>query len=235
MRIGILGGSFNPVHFGHLRAAIEVRERLGLDRVELVPAKEQPHKYQGDMLPFHSRVALIKLALKGVPGLAVNPLEGERQGPSYTCDTLAEYRARLPEAERFFILSALTLFNLPSWRHGLELPELVDLVVVPRGRAGRVETAEFLASQWPLARPADPGPADLAWSFVSGGRILYLSTPRIEISSTIVRDRWRRGRCLTGLVPPAVERVLEKGGPDFDAGWGVRFVHREEPAADLRV
>lgn len=235
MRIGILGGSFNPVHCGHLRTAIEVRERLLLDRVDMVPAKEQPHKYQGDMLPFLQRVEMAELAVKGIEGLAVNPLEGERDGPSFTCDTLEEYRARLPDAKLYFILSALTLFNLPSWRHGQELPKLADLVIVPRGRAGRVETAEFVTVHWPLVRAVEPEPADLAWSLPSANRIMYLSIPRLEISSTIVRDRWRRGRCLTALVPPVIERALDKAGEDLDRAWGVQLVHRRKPGSARRA
>ncbi len=104
MKIGILGGSFNPVHNGHVRMAIEVLERLSLDRVELVPAKQPPHKQEGDILPFDLRLELVNQAIDGVPGLGSNPLEGEREGPSYTCDTLNCYRTEQPDSDFFFIV-----------------------------------------------------------------------------------------------------------------------------------
>ncbi len=122
MRIGILGGSFNPVHTGHVRMAIETLERLSLDRVELVPAKKPPHKDEADILPFELRLELVNRAVQGIPGLGSNPLEGERRGPSFTCDTLTCYRTEQPETEIYFIVgltAGVAVWRYRSWRRWL--------------------------------------------------------------------------------------------------------------------
>src|SRR5262245_58651421 len=105
MKLGILGGSFNPVHFGHLAMAEAARRAHGLDRVLLVPAAQPPHKRE-DLAPAEDRLAMVRLAVEGREGLEASGLELERPGPSFTVDTLAELRRRLPAAELYFIIGA---------------------------------------------------------------------------------------------------------------------------------
>jgi len=217
VKIGILGGSFNPVHIGHLRMALEVRERLGLDRVELVPAKRPPHKEGSDILPFETRLDLVNLAIEGVPGLGINPLEGERPGPSFTCDTLHCYRTEQPESEIWFLIGASTFLELDKWRRGLEIPALASLAVVNRWEAsGRV--AEFIASRWPDAEAEGEG----VWFFPEGHSLRLLDIPRLDIKGGHIRRRWREGRSLRFLVPPAVEAYLEEHAAELEAYWGAR-------------
>ncbi len=217
MRIGILGGSFNPVHVGHVRAAIEVLERLGLDRVELVPAKQPPHKDGADILPFDLRMELVTRAIEGVPGLGFNPLEGERPGPSFTCDTLNCYRVEQPESEITFIVGASTFLDLATWRRGPEIPGMASLAVVNRWEAAD-RVAAFIAEQW----PESVRDADGVWTFSGGHTIRVVDIPRLDIKGGHIRRRWVEGRSLRYLVPPSVVALLGERADVVERCWGAR-------------
>jgi len=161
-RIGILGGSFNPVHAGHLRLAIEVAEALRPERIDLVPCAVPPHKEAHDLLPFGLRLSLLHAAVRPFAALSVNALEGGRSGPSYTWDTLHAYRAAEPDATPFFILGGEDFEMLPHWRRGVELPRIADFVVVPRAGSGPEAFRAALAAHWPDAVPLPPCPPDPA-------------------------------------------------------------------------
>src|SRR5512142_198557 len=136
-RLGILGGTFNPVHVGHMRLALEMAEALSLDRVEFIPAARPPHKPDEGMLPFDLRAQLLSLSIDGASGLAVNLMEAERPGPSYTWDTLVELSRQRPDTDLYFIMGASDLLNLHLWRRGPELGQLANLAVSNRDRLGR--------------------------------------------------------------------------------------------------
>jgi len=225
MRIGILGGSFNPVHVGHLRLAVEACERLALDRVDLVPCSVPPHKDARGLLPFRLRAQAVQLALgdaDGGPPLRLDSLEQERQGPSYTVDTLEAYGAREPDARLFFILGAGDLVALPSWKEGLSLPERTSLAVVPREREDLNAVAEFVSDHWPDAARQDisaSAAVQALWRFPSGTELHYMPLPRIEISSTMLRRLWREGKSLLGLTPQPVIRLLEAHREQVSQTW----------------
>jgi len=217
MKIGILGGSFNPVHTGHVRMAIEVLERLSLDRVELVPAKNPPHKKDAGLLPFPMRMELVDRAIEGIPGLNSNPLEGDRPGPSFTCDTLHCYRTEQPEAEIHFIVGASTFLELPKWRRGPEIPEMASMVVVNRWEAADA-VAGFIRAQWPSAVEDGEG----VWRFPEGHTVRLLDIPRLDIKGGHIRRRWLERRNLSLLVPAGVQQYLEDRVADIEAAWGNR-------------
>jgi nicotinate-nucleotide adenylyltransferase len=217
MKIGILGGSFNPVHTGHVRMAVEVLEQLGLDRVELVPASEPPHKRGKDVLPFDLRMELVHRAIADIPGLGANPLEAERPGPSFTCDTLTCYRTQAPENELYFILGASTFLELHNWRRGLEIPALSSLVVVNRWEAAD-DVAGFVAEHWPEAVSEAEG----AWRLPGGTSIRLLDTPRLDIKGGHIRRRWLDRRNLSLLVPDGVRDLLEERAAEIQTHWGER-------------
>ena len=154
MGIGILGGSFNPVHIGHLRLALEVLEApvAALEYVELLPCAEPPHKPREGILPFELRSALLEVAGRRIPRLRVNRLEGMRSGPSYTWDTLTAYAAQYPGQRPVFILGGEDFATLPQWFRGLELPQLADFVVVPRAGTERSCTASPCCGPMPARR-----------------------------------------------------------------------------------
>ncbi|WP_316901640.1 nicotinate (nicotinamide) nucleotide adenylyltransferase [Pseudodesulfovibrio indicus] len=217
MKTGILGGSFNPVHTGHVRMAIEVLERLALDRVELVPAAEPPHKPGEGMLPFELRLELVRRAIEGIPGLGANPLEAERPGPSFTCDTLTCYRTERPGIELSFILGASTFLELHKWRRGLEIPELASLVVVNRWEAAEA-VAGFVESSWPEAVEEELG----RWRLPGGNTIQLVDIPRLDIKGGQIRRRWLDRRNLRLLVPDGVVELLEERVETIERYWGAR-------------
>lgn len=217
MKIGIFGGSFNPVHTGHVRMAVEVLEQLELDRVELVPASEPPHKPGEGILPFDLRMELVRRAIADVPGLGANPLEAERPGPSFTCDTLTCYRTEGPDNELHFILGASTFLELHNWHHGLEIPALASLVVVNRWEAAD-DVAGFVAEHWPEASAVAVG----EWRLPEGNAIRLLDTPRLDIKGGHIRRRWLDRRNLSLLVPDGVRDLLEERADEIERHWGER-------------
>lgn len=184
-RLGIFGGTFDPIHHGHLAIAEAARQELGLEQVLFVPAAQQPLK-QAHAAPAAQRLALTRLAIAGNPAFAVSTLELERPGPSYTADTLAAIRAERPDAALWFIIGADATRWLPQW-HQLE----------------RVVAAARLAV---IARPGYP--LDLAALAASqpllAGRMELVAAPGLEISATELRERIAAGRSVRYLVPDSV-------------------------------
>lgn len=233
-RIGIYGGSFNPVHSGHLRAALEASEALRLDRVDIVPAARPPHKPDQPMLGFAARERLLRAAVADLPGLCVNVLEAARPGPSYTWDTLTRYREQEPGAELFFIMGALDLPGLGFWRRGFELGGLAHLVVHCREGLGLDGIRAYLAGDGAglVAGPraVEPGiSAVAAWDTPGGNGLYCLEIPRLDISASLVRQRFLSGRSIRFLVPDAVWRELVamrdeavRAWSDGPAGGGAR-------------
>lgn len=212
--VGILGGTFNPIHIGHVRLAIEARERLGLDRVELLPSSIPPHRSDPDMLPFEIRYELARLAVKNAPGLAANPLESARPGPSYTFDTLSELKKMLPGDELWFIMGAGEFTALGSWRKGLQIPAMVNLAVADRG-GSIAEAEEFLKRQWPGAEQVGLH----RWKNPAGRLVAMFSVPVIELCASDIREKWRKGASIHGLVDARVEEELRSRRAEVDEFW----------------
>jgi len=220
MKLGIFGGSFNPVHVGHLRLAVEAFEALGLDRVDMVPAHVPPHKGQTGLLPFEFRLELLRLASEGSPWLQVNDLEGSRQGPSYTYDTLESYAREYPDAERFFLLGSTDLLTLPSWYRGAELPRLAGLAAMNRMDIGQDSMNEFICRFWPGAEPhREHIPDASVWGIPGGGKVYHLGMPRLDVSSSQVRRLWLQGREILGLAPDGVLAALRRQGKMVTEVW----------------
>jgi nicotinate-nucleotide adenylyltransferase len=189
--LGILGGTFDPIHVGHLAIAEEAREALGLERILFIPNKAPVHKPARPVGPAEDRAAMVALAIAGNAAFSLSRLEIDRAGLSYSVDTLealaAEVRATGGEPDLTFILSAEAYAGLASWQHPERLLELCRLAVVPR----------------PGARPVDvPGMARL----VPGAdrRTVVLDGPWIGVSGTAIRARVAAGRSIRYLVPDAV-------------------------------
>jgi nicotinate-nucleotide adenylyltransferase len=212
-RIGLLGGSFNPVHIGHLRLALEVGEKMELAEVHLVPAYIPPHKGR-NVLPFEWRAEMLEQSIQGVDGLKINLMEKERSEPSYTYVTLKSFLRRDPEIELFFILGSLDLLTVPQWFKGKELPYLAHFVVADRHGQPEDEIDEFVTSFWP-AHKITFG----EWSIEGGKRIYFFSFPRLDISSSLVRRKWLDGEKISFLVPGPVEKFLDEHRKDVVMYW----------------
>jgi len=194
-RVGILGGTFDPIHYGHLVIAEQVREALELDRVLFVPAARPPHKMDLDISPAADRAAMVELAISGNPAFSVCRMELERDGPSYTVDTLEtltdEARRDGVAREFFFILSSEAAAALPNWRSPARILELARLAVVRR---------------LGFSRPDEHALAQLAGG--SPDRVLTVETLPLAHSASDIRSRAASGRSIRYLVPPAVESYI---------------------------
>jgi nicotinate-nucleotide adenylyltransferase len=187
-RIGIFGGTFDPVHTGHIEAAEAVRRSLGLDRMLLVVANE-PWQKEGlrPVTPAEDRFALVVAATEGHPGLEPSRLELERGGPSYTVDTVDELHRAEPGSDLVLVVGADVVADLPTWHDEARLRDEVTLAVVSR----------------PGSPAAEPPP---------GWRSVAVPVAPVDVSSTELRERLADGRPVDGLVPEAVMRCIRRRG-----------------------
>jgi nicotinate-nucleotide adenylyltransferase len=216
-RVGILGGTFDPVHYGHLAIAEEVAEALALELILFVPAALPPHKLREEVTPAEDRTAMVARAIEGNPKFRLCRIELERSGPSYTADTLqqlADEAARQSVArELIFILSADALAEFRTWHDPERVLALATLAVVPRPGSPAPDR-EWALAQLPSAAPAAAAaraatpPAGAATPPTTPGRIVCVDTVRLATSSTEVRARAAAGRSIRYLVPPAVEAYI---------------------------
>lgn len=196
MRLGVLGGTFNPPHLAHLLCASEAADQLGLDRVLLVPAHEPPHKeVPADPGP-EVRAGLCDLAVAGDDRLAVSRIELDRGGRSYTVETLRALRELHPGGEVWFIVGGDMAMSLPTWREPAEILRLARLAVAERSGAVRRDILDRLRADLPGAE----------------GRIDFFAMPRLDVSSSEIRRRVADGRSIRYLVPDAVARRIAELG-----------------------
>jgi len=196
--LGILGGTFDPVHLGHLAIAAEARVALGLAGVVLVPAAVPPHKRDRQVRPAAQRVALVELAVAGDPSLAVSRIELERDGPSWAVDTVAAFAAAAAAEGRaapWFLLSVEALAAFGTWREPERILDLCRIAAVPRPGAVAPTRAE-LAARFPGR----------------DHRIALLPGPELAISATDVRARIAAGLPFRHLLPPAVAAAIVRDG-----------------------
>ena len=188
MRIGVLGGTFDPPHIAHLILAEQAREQVALDEVWFIPAGDPWRKANRDVTPATHRLAMTRLAIAGVPGWLVDDCEVKREGPTYTVDTLRELRERIDEEdELFLLLGEDALADIPNWHEPERLADHAYIVVAPREGA-----------EGPVTLPFDPL------------RVVRVEMPYIAVSSTDLRARARLGRSLRFFVPEAVASYIEK-------------------------
>lgn len=185
VRKGILGGTFNPPHIAHLIVAQEVREVMHLDEIVLIPTSVHAFKGPPSAAPRH-RAAMTELAVAGDPALAVDRIELQRGGISYTVDTLRALRERDPGTDWTLILGRDNLEELGEWREADALPDLAGVVVTTRAGLAAPERLPF------------------------GGRCTLVGVPSLEVSSTAIRERVARGRSIRYWVPPAVEAYIRE-------------------------
>jgi nicotinate-nucleotide adenylyltransferase len=194
MRIGVFGGTFDPVHQGHLILAEQCREQAGLDRVRFIPAARPPHKQDQAVTPFAHRLEMLRLAVAGNPAFVIDELEKDRPGPSYTVDTLEELHRREPAARLFLLIGSDCLPDLVHWRDPARIGQLADLLVMARS-GWSVDHLEQLKAA--LHLPRELNLAQL------------VQAPLIDLSSRDLRRRAAEGRSLRYLVPRAVECYIE--------------------------
>jgi nicotinate-nucleotide adenylyltransferase len=211
-RVGIFGGTFNPIHLGHLRAAEEVREALGLERVIFVPAAQPPHKSgagEDPIAPACERLRWVRAAVEGHPGFAVDPLEIDRGGRSYSVDTLREIGARTAPELPVFALGCDAFAELDAWREPQALFSLTHFAVLTRPPVTRGSLADWLPK---CVRDDIEVSADgfSGRHRVSAAWIRLLPILALDISSSDIRARIRTGRSVRFLVPESVREAVER-------------------------
>ena len=186
VKLGVFGGTFDPPHLGHLVAASDAAQALGLHRVLWIPAAVHPFKRAAVQATPEARLEMARAAVEGDPRFEADALELERAGPSYTVDTLRALQARYPAAELHFFTGADNLRDLPKWKEPGEVARLARLVVVSRRGEGVPEGLPYPA--------------------------VAVAVTRVDVSSTEVRRRVRAGETIRYLVPEPVRAVIERRG-----------------------
>ena len=187
MRLGLFGGTFDPIHVGHLILAEQCREACGLDQVWFVVANEPPHKRGLKRTGVHHRLEMARLAIAGNPGFAASDIEADRSGPSYSVDTLEQIQAERPGDELFFLIGGDSLVDLPTWREPDRIARMASIVVVNRPGA-QAEAPDLGADAKPF---------------------VILPIPPIGVSSSDLRRRLAEGRSVRYMVPGAVAAYIE--------------------------
>jgi nicotinate-nucleotide adenylyltransferase len=195
VRLGLLGGTFNPPHIGHLVCAADALDQLGLDRVELVPVHTPPHKEADGDPGVEFRVRLCRLAVGDEARLGVSRADADVPGPSFTVDTLRRLHAHRPDDELTFIVGGDMAHSLPRWREPETILELAEVGVAERGGADRTAIA-----------------GELDGLRGARGRIRFFDMPRLDISSSLIRRRVAAGRSIRHLVPDPVAAAIERAG-----------------------
>ncbi len=208
MTTAVFGGTFNPIHYGHLLLADEIRELLGVDRVVFVPAAVPPHKAPAHVAPALDRFEMVRLAVAGCPAFEVSDVELTRPGPSYTVDTL-EALGR-PRAELFVVIGSETFLDLLSWRAPRRIAELARLVVIPR--AGSAFDTESAAALKVLRDIGEDRFAHVTGAPVPPEGVLIAHVTSLPISASDLRARVRDGRSLAFRLPDPVIAYIERRG-----------------------
>lgn len=213
MHLGLLGGSFNPIHNGHLTIARQVRERLMLDLVLFIPTGDPPHKRDGSLAPATDRCAMVRLAIADIPFFDISDVEVRRTGKSYSIDTVRELQKQYdPSTELFFLIGLDAFLDFPNWKAPEELLAACRFVVVPRlGHSFRSLTQLSLLPSLDSGALAalDAGSRSrLDIAIPQGPGIICLSLPPCPISSSAIRQQIRRGTTPANVLPPPVESYI---------------------------
>jgi nicotinate-nucleotide adenylyltransferase len=228
MRLGLFGGSFDPVHLGHLLVALAAREELALTRLFFIPAAQSPFKPESKPTPANERLRLLRLALAGKSWCAIDEQEIKRGGVSYTIDTVRDYTRRFPAAELFYLVGADQPQQLSKWREAAELARLVEFVVMPRPEpaerratpgAASLNEGGGLDSPEVLEGSGAGGAGTAAFqqkatgvTFVPPFRLRTLIGFPLGVSSSQIRERVKAGLAIDHLVPGAVAEAIRDNG-----------------------
>ncbi len=193
-RLGIYGGSFDPIHTGHLLLAETSREMCHLDQVWFLPCGQSPHKPRGPVASGKQRVEMLEFAVAGDSRFRVCRIELDRPGPSYTVETLRQLRSEQSGCELFFLMGSDSLADLPTWREPLAILELATIVAVNRGHRPPPDLIMLESQLGPIVRD----------------RVTLVSMPAIDISATELRERARTGQSLRFRTPRAAEEYLRQ-------------------------
>ncbi|MFZ3072529.1 MAG: nicotinate-nucleotide adenylyltransferase [Thermodesulfobacteriota bacterium] len=207
-KAAMMGGTFNPIHYGHLRTALEVKEALGLEKVLFVPANVPPHKGNADLAPAEERLEIVRLAVEGNRDFEVSDMEIKRGGKSYTIDTVREFNTIGIDVT--LIVGADQFNDISTWCSYEELLDMADFAVVSRFGFAAKKIAEVMPIE--LARKFWYDEKGKAYVNGSGRKIRYVATTLLDISSSGIRRRFKEGFSVRYLMPDIVERYIRGKG-----------------------
>ncbi len=206
-RIGVFGGTFDPVHNGHLVLAEAARREFALDQVLFIPAAQPPHKLGEPVTPFAHRAAMLELALASHPAFVLDRMEQQRPGPSYSVDTLRELRRRLGRAGKlYFIIGSDAFAEITTWKNFHDLFRYVDFLVAERPDAAPGHLDDFLAGLAGFSHD----PAHNCWHHPLGATLHPLPVEAFLVSATTIRRKVRAGKPVAALVPAPVAAYIQK-------------------------
>jgi nicotinate-nucleotide adenylyltransferase len=216
MRAGLFGGTFNPIHNGHLMVAHQVLDHLALDRLYVIPCWTPPHKHPAYLAPAADRVRMVQLALPGNTRLQLSEIEIQRKGPSYTIDTVKAFSKQItPGADLFLVMGMDAFLDIHSWKDHRGLLETATPVVVTRrvdddtaGSGQITRMTDYIHRR--LSADYRLRDGENCWQVPAGHAIHLLATRPVAVSSTMVRQRIQDGIPITDLVPPAVGAYIEQ-------------------------
>ena len=218
MQIGLFGGTYNPVHIGHLRAALEVKEGFELDEVIMIPAALPPHKMPGEVADAADRLHMLNQALEDSPGLTISDVELKRAGPSYTIDTVAHFKHSLPDQSRIYLIMGMDAFlEIDTWKSYADLLLQIPLIIINRPQSGSaakdtgwkiMET--FLASK--ISSDYVFSESRSCYRARNKQPIYIFEVTSLDISSTRIRNLVNQGRSIEYFVPPKVADFINSKG-----------------------
>jgi nicotinate-nucleotide adenylyltransferase len=218
MHIGLFGGTFNPVHFGHLRAALEIREGFGLDEVILIPAALPPHKIPVEVADAADRMQMLNLALENIPGLKLSDVELKRSGPSYTIDTVQHLEQTLPDQSRIYLIMGIDAFlEIDTWKSYNELLERIPFIIISRPNTGSSGTnfgwkrlEDYLTSK--ISADYVFSKSQNCYQAKDKQPVYVYEVTGLDISSTRIRSLISKGRPVRFLVPQKVAHFIQSKG-----------------------
>ncbi len=206
-RIGIFGGTFNPIHHAHLRIAEEIREAFSLTGVVFVPAATPPHKPLADELPFADRLEMVRRAVADNPFFTVSDLESRREGKSYSIDTIMAFRDQYPDGQLFFIMGGDSFAEFSTWKRYTDIFASCNIVAITRPG-----TATSLLEGLPVALAHEfcYHAAEQRLVHCSGHAVYYMEGTQMDISSTTIRSLIKQGKSVRYLLPAAVQHYISE-------------------------
>jgi nicotinate-nucleotide adenylyltransferase len=218
MHIGLFGGTFNPVHIGHLRAALEVKEGFDLDQVILIPAALPPHKMPGEVADAADRLQMLNLALEDTPGLTISEVELKRSGPSYTIDTVAHFKHTLPDQSRIYLIMGMDAFlEIDTWKSYDELLLQIPFIIINRPKSGSVSNdpdwkfmENFLTSK--ISPDYVFSESQSCYRAKNKQPVYVFEVTSLDISSTRIRNLINKDRSIDYLVPQETAEFINSKG-----------------------
>jgi len=209
VRLGLLGGTFNPIHLAHLRGAEEAREVFDLQRIYFIPAAIPPHKNERIRVSPEDRLKMVRLAIEENPAFSVSDVELLREGKSYSVETIHYFRDRYRGAELFFVVGLDSFLEVTTWKSYENLFSLCHFVVLNRPGSHRCEPTDLSPPEfWAKFRV---GEDSSQWIYLPSGLATYfLKRPFMDISSTEIRERIRAGKSVRYMMPAEVENYIYK-------------------------